>query len=373
MLPIKATMDDVDAVVNYLKTKPAGATVAEAKAVVGSSPMDGRKVKAYERWGLVEEKGGRLHLTERGRRMASRPEERELILRGTISKIAPYRSIMERAYHQDADQLTVDEVAAFWFDHHKDTLGTDKESTLKAMVTCFFNLAEGAGLGNYLLGRRGTPTRIVLDRVQLKEFVEGGPTEPPWSDDESELETLETEAEEAGGEEPDAEETVDRSDEGELDMERESGRQSGGPPPRDDQALKVFISHGHNMDIVDQVETILDLADIEKEVAVKEETAAVPVPKKVMDAMRRCQAGIICVSVDEGLQDGDGNFTINPNVLIEIGAAFVLYDEKVVLLWDKRLPVPSNLQGLYRCEFEGDNLDWHAGTRLMKAVRSFKD
>jgi hypothetical protein len=59
-------------------------------------------------------------------------------------------------------------------------------------------------------------------------------------------------------------------------------------------------------------------------------------------------------------------------VLIEIGAAFVLYDRRVVLLWDKRLPVPTNLQGLYRCEFEGDELSWSAGMKLMKAIKGFK-
>jgi len=50
----------------------------------------------------------------------------------------------------------------------------------------------------------------------------------------------------------------------------------------------------------------------------------------------------------------------------------VLYDRRVVLVWDKRLPVPSNLQGLYRCEFEGDEFTWSAGMKLMKAIKEFK-
>jgi predicted nucleotide-binding protein len=126
------------------------------------------------------------------------------------------------------------------------------------------------------------------------------------------------------------------------------------------------------MDLVDQVQTMLGIADIESEVAVKEETSAIPVPEKVFSAMRRCSAGIIVVSVDESHKDKEGKYTINENVLIEIGAAFVLYDKRVVLVWDKRLSVPSNLQGLYRCEFEGNELSWSAGMKLMKAIRGFK-
>jgi hypothetical protein len=117
---------------------------------------------------------------------------------------------------------------------------------------------------------------------------------------------------------------------------------------------------------------MLELADIESEVATKEETTAIPVPDKVFSAMRRCQAGIIIVSAEESHLGGDSEPRINENVLIEIGAAFVLYDRRVVLLWDKRLPVPTNLQGLYRCEFEGDELSWSAGMKLMKAIKGFK-
>jgi hypothetical protein len=40
-------------------------------------------------------------------------------------------------------------------------------------------------------------------------------------------------------------------------------------------------------------ETMLGLADIAAEVAEAEETSAIPVPEKVLNAMRRCQAGII--------------------------------------------------------------------------------
>lgn len=77
---------------------------------------------------------------------------------------------------------------------------------------------------------------------------------------------------------------------------------------------------------------MLGLAEIESEVAAKEETSAIPVPDKVFGSMRRCTAGIIIVSAEEGNKDADGNYRVNENLLIEIGAAFVLYDRRVVLL-----------------------------------------
>ena len=136
-----------------------------------------------------------------------------------------------------------------------------------------------------------------------------------------------------------------------------------------DTPFKVFITHGKNKKIVDQVKDVLELYDLDYEIAVEEESPAIPVPQKVLSAMRRSEAGIMIVSADDESAAEAG--TINNNVLIEIAAAFVLYDQKVVLLWDKRLKVPSNLQGLYRCEFDGDELTFSAGTRLAKAVKGF--
>jgi hypothetical protein len=135
--------------------------------------------------------------------------------------------------------------------------------------------------------------------------------------------------------------------------------------------FKVFISHSKNAAVVQQVKEILALYDIDYEVAIEEETAAIPIPQKILAAMRRCQAAVIVVTADEQ-NKLDADYAINTNVLIEVGSAFVLYDQKVVLLWDRRLKVPSNIQGLYRCEFEGNELSFAIGTKLAKALKSFK-
>ena len=142
------------------------------------------------------------------------------------------------------------------------------------------------------------------------------------------------------------------------------------PTPPQPETFKIFITHGKNKKIVDQVKDVLDLYDIEYEIAVEEESPAIPVPQKVLTAMRKCQAGVMIVSANDDSAADAGS--INNNVLIEIGAAFVLYDQQVVLLWDKSLKVPSNLQGLYRCEFEGSELTFAAGTKLAKAVKGFR-
>ena len=358
-LPVKTTLEDVGAIVSYLKTKPMGVTVQEAKGVVDPKILDGRKLRAYADWLLVQQDGDKIRLTETGRRLARTPNDPGLF-REIVGSITTYRASMEWAFHQSFKKLTVDELAANWHEHHKSSVGTDADGSIKAAVTCFFNLADGAGLGKYVLGRKGQPTRLELDRESLRVFVEEGPSAPPWSgtDGVVDADDQDDDQEQGGAEEE------------ELEAPAAPTSLAGSTPQG---SVRVFISHGRNMEVVEQVKTILDLADIKWEVAVEEESAAIPVPDKVFGAMRSCNAGIICVSAEEDTTgNGNGDFHLNQNVLIEIGAAFVLYDKRVVLLWDKRIPVPSNLQGLYRCEFDGDELSWTAGTKLMKAIQGFK-
>ena len=352
-MPLKTTADDVREIVRYLKTKPTGATVPEAKATVPSKVLDARKVAAYHAWGITTRDNGRLKLTDRGWVMARDAERERDVLREVLDGSREYRSVLEWINHQQMSSVTTVDVAAHWHEHHKEAVEDATDNTLREYAVCFFNIAEAAGFGKITVGRGGRPTRLDVELSELASHISAGPTAPPWT----------------GVKESEGEPEAIAEDEAEWPPSEPTGN---GTAPLATEPLRVFISHGKNQGMVEQIEVMLGLADIESEVAEKEETPAIPVPDKVFDAMRRCQAGIIAVSVEEGRKDEAGEYVLNENVLIEIGAAFVLYDRRVVLVWDKRLKVPSNLQGLYRCEFEGDELSWSEGMKLMKAIQGFK-
>jgi len=60
-------------------------------------------------------------------------------------------------------------------------------------------------------------------------------------------------------------------------------------------------------------------------------------------------------------------------VLIEIGAAMMRYGGKFLLLVEKGTTLPSNLQGLYEVRYQGDELDYPATMKLLKAFNDFKN
>jgi hypothetical protein len=49
-----------------------------------------------------------------------------------------------------------------------------------------------------------------------------------------------------------------------------------------------------------------------------------------------------------------------------------LYDKKFVLLCEKSVVLPSNLQGLYRCNYEGNELNYDATIKLLKTFNEFR-
>lgn len=355
-LPIAATVDDVRGIIAYLKNKPTGATIAEAKAAVKKQLLDHRKLSAYKFWDITAKDTDRLKLSKRGWDIARGTKTEASVFLDIVNSVPAYRSVLEWTFHQNLQAINTVDVASHWHEHHRDACGTGADATLTAQAVSFFYVTQAAGLGKLYIGRRGQQTRLELNRDALQEFIESGPSVPPWV--KPEIEAEEQEETEMVATEPKTPQQP----------EQPSAQSSRQAPP---EQFQVFISHGKNMDIVDQVQTMLEMADIKGEVAEAEETTAIPVPEKVFNAMRRCKAGIIVISAEESSKDGRGNYTINDNVLIEIGAAFVLYDRKVVLVWDKRLPIPSNLQGLYRCEYEGNELSWSAGMKLMKAIKEF--
>jgi hypothetical protein len=145
------------------------------------------------------------------------------------------------------------------------------------------------------------------------------------------------------------------------------------PPPRAANR-RVFITHGKNMEIVGQLKDLLTFGSFTPVVALENETVAKSIPDKVMDEMRTCSAAIIHVGAEQKMMDDTGREQkmLNQNVLIEIGAAMALYGRNFILLVEKEVSLPSNLQGLYEVRYTGTKLDYESTMKLLKAFNDFR-
>ena len=349
-LPIRTTPDDISAVCAYLVTKPTGATLAEAKAVVDKKNLDGRKLTALKFWGIIEDDGNKMKITDRGRRcVKDSGSSRSGVLREVVRRVPTYLSVVERVAHRHEETISATDVAAHWHEHFKSEV-SDSDKTLNDQAVCFFQIAQSADLGELIIGRKGLPTRFDFDTDAVRAFMDG-----PSENSQQEL---------PKSKDPDTGDLPEA-----VDHDQNHGRSTSSV----ETGNRVFITHGRNRKILEQVKELVAYGKFEPVVAVEHETEAKPVPKKVMDDMRTCKAAVIHVSAEGVLYDKDNNEVsrINENVLIEIGAAMALYDTKFVLLVEEGLRLPSNLQGLYECRYEGDELNMPATMKLLKAFSEF--
>lgn len=138
---------------------------------------------------------------------------------------------------------------------------------------------------------------------------------------------------------------------------------------------RVFVTHGKNKEFIDPIKKMIAYGKYEPVVAEEKQSVSKPVPDKVIGGMRSCGAAIIHVDLEKVIKDEDGkeHQILNPNVLIEIGAAMALYGRRFILLVQQGVQLPSNLQGLYEVRYTGDKLDADVTLKLLDAIQDIEN
>lgn len=124
------------------------------------------------------------------------------------------------------------------------------------------------------------------------------------------------------------------------------------------QPVRIFVGHGSRTGALEDLKAILNEFGIKFSVAAEEAHQGRPISQKIADTMRACTAGVFVFTPDDVLLDADGNSVARPreNVIFELGAASLLYGNKIVIFKEKSVRFASDYQDLGYIEFEGDNL-----------------
>jgi Predicted nucleotide-binding protein containing TIR-like domain len=334
-LPIQADLADIEAICRYLIARPDGVSPTE---LINENALDRRKLSALKFWGLIEDTGAKLRLSERGLLVArDNGANRVAALRQVVASITPYASVIARAVQNNEMIVPSGAVAAHWQKHFR---AYTQFGILNYQIVCFFRVAEGADLGRLVVGRKGQQTRFELAEDDARAFIDGA--------------NIATSQWTAGVDERSgAEETA--------------ARDHGGSKPRAlGRGNRVFITHRRmNKKIVEQVKELVQFGKFAPVVAPDRETAR-PSPHDVMDEMRGCDTAVIHVGGGRNEEP-----RISEDVLIKIGAAMALYGRNFILLVEEGVTLPANLQGLCECRYSGEELDMPATMTLFKAFNDF--
>jgi len=321
-------MDDVVRLCEYLVTKPTGADVEEANAVLGAKYLDGRKLSGLTYWGLISQEEQRLELTEMGREFARAGEDaRALVLRRVVRSTPAYNAVVERAKHHGADSYTAHDVGAFWHQHFASD-ASPSDRTLNEQTVCFFHILDATHLGEFVRSGRGKPTRVDFDRKALDDYVKES--------------AMATGTGSGASAEPETKEPS----------------QFRGPPPAPELGRAIFIAHGKDKDALNQLKRILDEFKVPYKVAVEEPHLGRPISEKIREIMESCNCAIFIFTADEEFRDANDKLVWRPseNVIYELGAAGYLYDNRIVIIKEDEVKFASDFQDIGYISFERGQL-----------------
>ena len=143
------------------------------------------------------------------------------------------------------------------------------------------------------------------------------------------------------------------------------------PPesPRVGVKPRVFISNS-NSQVADQVKRMLDFLHYEYAMGDKED-AAVPISNKNFSLMKNCDCAVVNIAAAEQERRYSGIYILNSNVISAINAAYLKYNAQVVLLVERKIDLPSNLKGLRKIEYDGEELSFNAAMELEKILAEY--
>lgn len=171
-VPIKTSVEDIERLLGYMNKQIGWVEQSKIEKALGASAIDDRKIAAMADLGFLERDGSNIKLTRRGQVFAT--GSRVEALRAAINDIDLYRATIEWIHYGSKGEITAAEIGQYWETSHKDTVGDLKGTTLKDGAICFGRIADGAGFGNFKVGRAGRETRLNSDLDSIASFLDEG-------------------------------------------------------------------------------------------------------------------------------------------------------------------------------------------------------
>lgn len=151
MLPYRVDPEDLYALV---EGRARGRSLEQLSSLFSRKTYDGL-MRAAEVLGFLDPDSGEL--SDRGHDLAlADPERRQDLLKECLLDFEPYDLLIEAALKRDEARTTLDWIETWW---GSQGFGSSESNRSEASST-FGRLVEAAGLGVYVQGRRGHPSRI---------------------------------------------------------------------------------------------------------------------------------------------------------------------------------------------------------------------
>ncbi|MGP4032452.1 hypothetical protein [Pseudarthrobacter sp. 1C304] len=170
MIPIRASIEDIEAVLAYLSRQIGWVSVDKAKKSLDAKLLDDRKIGAMAYLKMIDRDGTNVKAADNGMRFQG--GDRVGALREGILHSDLYRHTVDWIHFGTRSEVTAVEVGQYWQAQHRDSVGEVTGERLKDGAVFFFRVAEGANLGSLKIGRGGKETRFMTSLDQVSALLD---------------------------------------------------------------------------------------------------------------------------------------------------------------------------------------------------------
>jgi hypothetical protein len=341
-LPSFITAADIRELIHYLQRRPAGVMVAEELDRPRKRLFEDRKVDAYQFLGITTREGQTLKLTIQGRKLGRSLEHDTEGFRVLLESYGPYINALDWISQQNIDMVTATELSTFWHGRNVEAFAFAEQEAIRSSAVSFFNLCQAASLGTMTLGKRGHITRLFVDREELGKFLTGN-----------------------------------------TGQELQSNSQHAAVSGPSFEAMKT-IQENH---VASDPFTVLIKCDLPRLEDLLHRTIAMAglrsrtlqvFPEKGFGANAGVSSPENCALLtvlgeDSFVKENDEKDFIRDRILIELGAAQVHYDRRVIILSCAKGVRCEGLRDLIWHDIEGEGLSWETGLQLVETLREFRE
>jgi hypothetical protein len=116
------------------------------------------------------------------------------------------------------------------------------------------------------------------------------------------------------------------------------------------------------------LKNLLELLGFECHVAERIQQANDQLTEKSFEPLKTCNAGIVVITETDCSAGITGNLILTPEIQMEIGAAYLLYDRRIILLRERGIDVPGYWKNITTFELNNSRFDWQQGLALTKIL-----
>ena len=134
------------------------------------------------------------------------------------------------------------------------------------------------------------------------------------------------------------------------------------------EKAQLYLSLPEFSNEIAHLQELLEMVGFECQISERLRQHHDQLSEKNFDSLKNCAAGIIVITEADCFVGAAENPMLSPEIQMEISAAWLLYERRVILLKERGIKVPEYWKNIATFDLENNQFDWQQGIELTRTL-----